>query len=103
MLIMGMSHSAAGADGTPSAPALLVRFQAGVPEAEVAAVLARHGAVEAGRIAVGRGSGPAYRWWRAQLRADAEPGPAAAALRAEPSVELVEIEQTYELQPPHPR
>ncbi|HEX9216038.1 MAG TPA: hypothetical protein VF864_03580 [Gemmatimonadales bacterium] len=93
----GYAPPVAGEDLPVRQAGLLVRFKQDVSREAAADILSRQGASELAPLQRGRvvGPTPMDRWWIIRFPAGSDLQKAAAALRAEAAVEIVEVEGTY--------
>jgi hypothetical protein len=80
---------------------LLVKFKSEISRDAAADLLRRHGVAEFAplRRATAAESTPMDRWWIVRIAAGSDLQEVAAVLRAEPAVEVVEMEGTYRVSP----
>lgn len=81
--------------------ALLVKFKPGISSDMARDILRRHAATEFTPLSRAKDAGPAPmdRWWIVRFAASTDLRKAAAAVRAEPAVEVVEVEGSYRISP----
>jgi hypothetical protein len=96
LLCAGVALPAAGDGAPPNEPGLLVRFRPEVSREAAAEILGRQGAARFAPLqrVTGKTPTPMDRWWVVRFAPGSNLDQAAAALRAEAAVDLVEVDGT---------